>query len=75
MNKEAKLEVEAFQMFLKEILELDISAEVLGTFPALIASDIVREECYYLIKLAESTKSKKPSCDPTTKGGTVKPYL
>ncbi|MBS4222047.1 DUF2935 domain-containing protein [Lederbergia citrea] len=64
MNKEAKLEIEAFQMFLTEILELDISEQVLGTFPALMADHMFREECYYLTKLAESTKSKKPDCDP-----------
>ena len=66
MNKEAKLEIEAFQMFLNEILELNISAQVLGTFPVLMADHMFREECYYLTKLAEATKSKKPECNPAS---------
>lgn len=65
MNKESKLEIEAFQMFLNELLELNISAQVLGTFPALMADHMFREECYYLTKLAESTKENQPKCDPT----------
>ena len=65
MNDESKLEIQAFQMFLKELLELNISAQVLGTFPALMADHMFREECYYLTKLAESTKAQSPECDPT----------
>lgn len=64
MNREVKLEIETFQMFLEEILELDISEQVLGTFPALMADHMFREECYYLTKLAESTQTKRPDCDP-----------
>jgi hypothetical protein len=64
MNQESKLEIEAFQMFLHELLELNISAQVLGTFPTLMADHMFREECYYLTKLAESTQDKKPGCDP-----------
>ncbi|WHY83686.1 DUF2935 domain-containing protein [Siminovitchia fortis] len=64
LNNDAKLEIEAFQMFLNELLELDISAEALGTFPALMADHMYREECYYLYKLAESTKETAPPCNP-----------
>lgn len=64
MNNEVKLEIEAFQMFLNEILELDISEQVLGTFPTLMADHMFREECYYLTKLAESAETAKPDCDP-----------
>ncbi|MBS4209885.1 DUF2935 domain-containing protein [Bacillus sp. FJAT-50079] len=66
MNKKAKLEIKAFQLFLDEILELDISAQMLGTFPVLMADHMFREECYYLTKLAEATKTTKPNCDPTS---------
>ncbi|MBM7716607.1 hypothetical protein JOC94_003628 [Bacillus thermophilus] len=65
MNDESKLEIQAFQKFLNELLELNISAQVLGTFPALMADHMFREECYYLTKLAESTKEQCPECDPT----------
>ncbi|GIN91038.1 hypothetical protein J22TS1_20890 [Siminovitchia terrae] len=64
LNKDTKLEIEAFQMFLNELLELEISAKALGTFPALMADHMFREECYYLYKLAESTKEGTPSCNP-----------
>jgi len=66
LNSEAKLEIEAFQIFLNEILELEISEQVLGTFPALMADHMFREECYYLTKLAQSTKSQNPDCNPAS---------
>ena len=65
MNEDVKLEMEMFQYFLKELLELDISAQVLGTFPVLMADHMLREECYYLMKLAESGDLEAPGCDPT----------
>lgn len=64
MNKNVRLEIEAFQMFLNELLELDISAKALGTFPSLMADHMFREECYYLFKLAESTNESPPDCNP-----------
>lgn len=66
LNSEAKLEIQAFQMFLNELLELEISKQVLGIFSALMADHMYREECYYLTKLAQSTNSSKPDCDPTS---------
>ncbi|MDQ0178561.1 DUF2935 domain-containing protein [Bacillus chungangensis] len=65
MNLDVKLEMEMFQHFLQELLELDISAQVLGTFPVLMADHMFREECYYLMKLAESGDLEAPDCDPT----------
>ncbi|MGE8206414.1 DUF2935 domain-containing protein [Heyndrickxia sp. NPDC080065] len=64
-NSDVKLEMEMFQMFLNEIFECEISNQVLGTFPALMADHMFREECYYLTKLAESSNTKIPECDPT----------
>jgi hypothetical protein len=65
MNKDVKLEIELFQVFLHEIEELEISNQMLGTFSALMADHMMREECYYLTKLAGSTNTKSPDCDPT----------
>jgi hypothetical protein len=65
MNKDVALEMKLFQNFLAEIEELEISAQALGTFSPLMADHMSREECYYLMKLAESTKLEKPDCDPT----------
>lgn len=66
MNKDVKLEIELFQVFLHEIEELELSNEMLSTFSALMADHMMREECYYLTKLAQSTNSAKPPCDPTS---------
>ncbi|UMZ31738.1 DUF2935 domain-containing protein [Priestia megaterium] len=66
MNKDVKLEIELFQVFLHEIEELELSNEMLSTFSALMADHMMREECYYLNKLAQSTNTAKPPCDPTS---------
>ncbi|MFF2440376.1 DUF2935 domain-containing protein [Priestia megaterium] len=66
MNKDVKLEIELFQVFLHEIEELELSNEMLSTFSALMADHMMREECYYLTKLAQSTNTAKPPCDPTS---------
>ncbi|MED0666276.1 DUF2935 domain-containing protein [Bacillus badius] len=64
-NQDTSLEMKLFMNFLQEIEELELSKEALGTFAPLMADHMMREECYYLIKLAESTGLQKPSCDPT----------
>lgn len=63
-NKDVALEMKLFMNFLNEIEELELSKEALGTFSALMADHMFREECYYLTKLAQSTKLDQPDCDP-----------
>ena len=53
-NKEVELEMTLFKTFLRELEEMELSAEVLGTFTALMADHMLREEQYYLSKLAQS---------------------
>ena len=65
MNVEVKLEIELFKTFLHEIKEMELSDQLLGTFSAIMADHMAREECYYLIKLAGSTATAMPDCDPT----------
>ncbi|WP_078380383.1 DUF2935 domain-containing protein [Sutcliffiella halmapala] len=65
MNKEVKLEIELFMVFLDEIKELQLTDQLLGTFSVIMADHMAREECYYLMKLAQSTATHKPDCDPT----------
>ena len=48
-----------FKCFLHELEELELSAQALGTFSPLMADHMSREECYYLMKLAETTLIKK----------------
>lgn len=65
MNKEVQLEIELFRGFLAEVEEMELNKEMLSTFSPLMADHMMREECYYLIKVAESAQTKMPSCDPT----------
>ncbi|GGH75947.1 hypothetical protein JOD43_000424 [Pullulanibacillus pueri] len=62
---DVSLEMQLFMNFLNEIEELELSHQALGTFAPLMADHMMREECYYLTKIAESTSSEKPNCDPT----------
>ena len=65
MNEDTQLEMKLFQNFLHELEELELSNQALGTFGPLMADHMFREECYYLMKLAESLNEEPPNCDPT----------
>ncbi len=64
-NSDISLEMILFMNFLRELEELGLSNQALGTFAPLMADHMGREECYYLIKVAESAKLIRPDCDPT----------
>ncbi|MGM0877250.1 MAG: DUF2935 domain-containing protein [Bacillota bacterium] len=64
MNKDVELEIELFRGFLAEVEEMELTNQMLSTFSALMADHMMREECYYLMKVAQSTNTEKPSCDP-----------
>jgi len=64
-NQDVSLEMKLFMGFLAELEELELSKQALGTFDALMADHMSREECYYLIKVAQSTQQPVPLCDPT----------
>ncbi|MBM7571096.1 DUF2935 domain-containing protein [Aquibacillus albus] len=64
-NKDVEVEMNLFRTFLHELEEMELSETVLGTFSGLMADHMAREECYYLMKLAQSTKNPPPQCDPT----------
>ncbi|MGJ7912688.1 DUF2935 domain-containing protein [Neobacillus sp. LXY-1] len=65
MNKDTQLEIKLFQQFLTELEELGLNHQALGTFAPLMADHMFREECYYLMKLAQSANLDLPNCDPT----------
>lgn len=65
MNQEVTVEIELFKTFLHEIEELELTEEMLGTFKGLMADHMAREECYYILKVAESAGTQQPPCDPT----------
>lgn len=64
-NHEAAQEMELFKSFLGEILKLEIDGQLLGEIMPLMVDHMIREECYYLIKLARSANIKTVECDPT----------
>lgn len=64
-NEETSLEMKLFMNFLAEIEELKLSKKALGSFAPLMADHMMREECYYLTKLAQATGLQEPECDPT----------
>ncbi|WP_067726979.1 DUF2935 domain-containing protein [Oceanobacillus damuensis] len=56
-NDNVEIEMELFKTFLNELEEMELSAEVLGTFTASMADHMAREEQYYLTKLAEASRA------------------
>jgi hypothetical protein len=63
-HQDVSLELKLFMSFLNELEELKLSKQALGTLAPLMADHMMREECYYLTKLAESTDLPRPDCDP-----------
>jgi hypothetical protein len=53
---DVEVEMGLFKTFLNELEEMGLSAEVLGTFTPSMADHMAREEQYYLMKLAESSR-------------------
>lgn len=64
-NHQAEVEMKVFKEFLRELEEMELQGTVLDTFSALMADHMAREECYYLINLAQSSGLEVPNCDPT----------
>jgi len=54
-NDNVEVEMDLFLTFLNELEEMELSAEVLGTFTVSMADHMAREEKYYLTKVAESS--------------------
>jgi hypothetical protein len=63
-HKQVELEMVLFMEFLRELEEMGLKGELLGTFYPLMADHMAREECYYLTKLSLVAETKQPSCDP-----------
>lgn len=64
-NLQVESEILLFKDFLRELEDLELCNKVLGSLTPLMLDHMAREECYYLIKLAESSNVKMPDCDPT----------
>lgn len=63
-NKQVELEMLLFMEFLKELKEMGLKAEELGSLTPLMADHMAREECYYLTKLSQVSEVRPPRCDP-----------
>ncbi len=62
LHKEVDLEMKLFVGFLGELEEMELSAEVLDRINPLMPDHMMREECYYLTKLAQLGLVPDPNC-------------
>jgi hypothetical protein len=63
-HNDVHLEMLIFKKFLRELEEMRLEKEALGTLSPLMADHMAREECYYLKKLSDTTDLPSPDCDP-----------
>lgn len=64
-NFQVEQEILCFKEFLCNLREMVRTNEALGAIAPLIPDHMLREECYYLIKLSQVSEVKPPECDPT----------
>jgi hypothetical protein len=64
-NFQVAKEIKHFDAFLCKVFELVSTKKGLSQLPPLTPDHMLREECYFLTKLAEVSDVKCPACDPT----------
>lgn len=62
LHREVDLEMKLFVGFLNEIEEMQFTAEMLDRINPLMPDHMMREECYYLTKLAQLGLVPNPDC-------------
>lgn len=66
LNEQGNHLINDFLEFLENLRDQRMDGKVLGSLMPLMIDHMVREECYYLWKLSQTTDNvKKPECDPT----------
>lgn len=65
LNMQAEHHIQLFSSFLLELQQLIVSKQALSIILPLTTDHMLREECYYLIKLAMVSEITSPNCDPT----------
>ena len=60
-TKDVSLELKLFSHFYMKLKNWD---NVLSVLSARMADHMAREECYYLLKLAQSSGIEMPKCNP-----------
>lgn len=63
-NQEAAGRIIEFIQFLTNVQQTLLHKTLLGTLDLLMPDHMLREECYYLIKLSSVSDVQAPSCDP-----------
>ncbi|QHW34668.1 DUF2935 domain-containing protein [Paenibacillus rhizovicinus] len=63
-HKDVNVEMNLFRSFLAELESWELTNEVLDSLSPLIPDHMLREECYYLGKLAALGLVPSPNCDP-----------
>lgn len=64
LHTEIDLEMKLFVAFLTELEQMELTAEILDRITPLMPDHMMREECYYLTKLAQLGLVPKPDCSP-----------
>ncbi|HEX2953226.1 MAG TPA: DUF2935 domain-containing protein [Bacillota bacterium] len=64
-NQQVDREMNRFRDFLRQLESMLIADQALGRLTPLVPDHMGREECYYLIKLAQVAQIARPDCDPT----------
>ena len=64
-NLDVACVIKIFKDFIRDLECLEKENKILGTLNTLILDHMAREECYYLIKLAQVSEVPMPDCDPT----------
>ena len=62
LHTEVDMEMKLFISFLNELEEMEFTAEVLDRISPLMPDHMMREECYYLTKLAQLGLVSNPNC-------------
>ncbi|WP_328803912.1 DUF2935 domain-containing protein [Paenibacillus glycinis] len=63
-HRDVDLEMNLFRSFLTELDSWELTSEVLDSLTPLVPDHMLREECYYLGKLADLGQVPRPNCDP-----------
>lgn len=63
-NHDSADQIQQFNHFLTQVQEMRLNNTALGSIDPLILDHMLREECYYLIKLSCVSDVKSPACDP-----------
>lgn len=62
LHKEVDMEIKLFVAMLNELEQMQFTAEVLDRISPLMPDHMMREECYYLTKLAQLGLVEDPAC-------------